>query len=283
MAYTIEIKNSKVPTLYRKMDLPDRIGEAILNDDSYVGMQIAKAIFGDYENHPDGGNKFYRIMDGNKLLIDFGDSNRAMQEIIGDMMAIGIWEPYTTQIVKREVKKGDITVDVGASIGYFSLLMARLVGKEGKVYAIEPTANQAPYLQDNIAANGYQDIIEFHNVAAWDTNDLIKPRVNAGHRGVIQGRILDEILPEKVDFIKIDVDGSEPRVVKGLLKTIERNTSLKMVIEYYPAYMNALGNSEFELMELLEKYFICEKITRDFKGEEYYNLFCVRNGNHATQ
>ena len=137
--------------------------------------------------------------------------------------------------------------------------------------------------------NGYRNI-EVHNLAAWDKaednfirRDMAinekaehpsKIQVNAGYTQGIKGIVLDDVLPEKVDFIKIDTDGSEPKVLKGLIKTFERNPQLKLIIEYYPECVRRLGNNPDEIMAILNRYFICKKIEGEYTNE-YYNLLCL--------
>ena len=227
----------------------------------------------------------YFLMDNHKFSLPFeNEEDKAIKEIIQDYLAHGtrVWEPETTKIVKENVKEDSICVDVGASIGYFTLLFARL-GR--MVYSFEPTANQYEYLCANIRLNDYTNVIP-HNLAAWDkTEDNFVRRDNLGHGNKIQinntttegmkGVALDEVLPEKVDFIKIDVDGSEPRVLKGLIKTFERNPQLKLIIEYYPECIKKLGNNPKEMLDILDKYFIYSQIKGDL-GRDYWNYFAIR-------
>jgi len=246
------------------------------------------------------GSGHYFKLDGHKISRPSKDEkNLAIKEIISDYSVYKsenkIYEPETTKIIKETVKEGDICVDVGASIGYMTMQLARQTGKTGLVYAFEPTANQFPYLQRNIAINGYADRVKPFNLAAWDKNEnnfirrdtamnketeksLGNPariQVNDGHiNKPMQGVALDDVLPERVDFIKIDVDGSEIKVLKGLTKTFERNPKLKMIIEYYPEYQEKLGNDPEEMMALLDKYFTHEKVG-DYT-DKYYNLICTR-------
>lgn len=233
------------------------------------------------------GNSGYFIMDGHKFAKAIDEPNQAMREIISDYAAHGIriWEPETTKVVKELVKEGDVCVDVGASIGYFTLLFARLVGKTGKVYALEPTSNQCKYIKKNVELNGYQDRVEIHNKAAWDkTADNFSRRddnkegnrvqVNASYENKIEGVALDDVLPEKVDFIKMDIDGSEPIALRGLVKTFERNPQLKLVIEFYPECIKKLGNDPDSMMAILDKYFTYEKIVGDYT-DTYWNYICI--------
>ena len=73
----------------------------------------------------------------------------------------------------------------------------------------------------------------------------------------------------------MDIDGSEPRALKGLIKTFERNPQLKMVIEYYPECIEKCGNNPQDMMDILDKYFTYEKIEGDYT-DTYWNYICKR-------
>lgn len=240
----------------------------------------------------------YFEMDGHKFLRVLDEPNQALREIVGDYLAHKrqnrTYEPETMKVIKENVKEGDVCVDVGASIGYVTLQLARQAGKTGKVLAFEPTDNQCEYIKKNVKLNGYENV-EVHNLAAYDKTEdnfvrrdtvmndkmeglLNNPKriqVNAGFEKRISGVALDDVLPEKVDFIKMDIDGSEPRALKGLIKTFERNPQLKMVIEFYPEVQKKLGNNPDEMMAIINRYFHWEKIPNDY-NEEYYNIICRR-------
>ena len=65
----------------------------------------------------------------------------------------------------------------------------------------------------------------------------------------------------------MDIDGSEPRALKGLIKTFERNPQLKMVIEYYPKCIEELGNNPDDMLAILDKYFTYQRIPGDYNDE----------------
>ncbi len=227
---------------------------------------------------------FYQTMDGLQFLVypDINPKQEKMAEIMLDFVAHGKagYEPETTKIVKGLIKEGDVCVDVGASIGYFTLLMGRLVGKTGKVIAIEPVPEQHPYLAMNVITNGLKDRVSIYNVAASDKvedKEMFTAALLKGTNTIVHCIPLDDILADlpKVDFIKMDIDGSEPQALKGLEKTIAKNKDLKLIIEFYPKYLKAAGNSPEELLALLTKDFAIEKIEKDY-GDEYWNYLCIR-------
>ena|SRR3990167_8027076 len=235
----------------------------------------------------------YFLMDGFKISKPFpNDDNQAIKEIINDyfvhILQNRTYEPETMKVIKDNIKEGDICVDVGASIGYVTLNIAKHMGNTGHLYSYEPTDNQFKYLEKNIEINGFKDKVEAFSLAAWDKeeNNFVrrddesdnknKIQTNAGiDRTKLRGIILDDVLPEKVDFIKMDIDGSEPRALKGLIKTFERNPQLKMVIEYYPECIEKCGNNPQDMMDILDKYFTYEKIEGDYT-DTYWNYICKR-------
>ena len=226
--------------------------------------------------------KWYLTLDGHKYYMF---PSTKMMDILKDYQAIKykgiVWEPETTALVKEYVKPGMTCVDVGASVGYFTLLFARQVGKTGRVVAIEPTDFQQRYIKRNVKVNGYKKITTIVNVGAWDKDEIIKMPRNAPPfvQTELRCRPVDDILEElgimKIDFIKIDVDGPEPNVLKGLIRTIERSPNLKMVIEYYPKYIRDAGLNPDDFMAIINKYFTYEVIPGDY-SENCWNYLCKR-------
>ena len=268
MSLQITIINSEVPNFYRVVNLPD-VKLKNYRENPNALFDIAKSIIAEYK-FIDG--KYYRVMEGLNFYVEYQDI--VMGEIIDDFTLHGDYEPETTKIVKEFVKQGDICVDAGASIGYFTLLMARLVSEKGKVYSFEPTLNQVEYLRKNIKVNGFNNV-EVCPVGLWSKNGTINVNGNVAGRDNVKVVTLDLLNIPYLDFIKMDIDGSEPEALKGMIKTIERSPNLKMVIEYYPEYMKRLGNKPEDMIEILNKYFTYKKIEGDY-GEGYWNYFCKR-------
>jgi len=170
---------------------------------------------------------------------------------------LGGFEPATLALYRRLVSPGDYVLDVGANIGSHTLPLALLVGSTGKVLAFEPTRFAVEKLRANAALNPeLQTRIEAHQLllvgastdevppAIYSSWPLIEAEnVHAQHRGRLMGTegaravTLDGFLAERqlahVDFIKIDVDGNEPAVLRGALETIQRHRP-KILMEIAP-------------------------------------------------
>ncbi len=82
-------------------------------------------------------------------------------------------EPETARLFKEVIRPGDTVVDIGANVGFFSLLAARLVGTAGRVYAFEPEPQNFALLTKNIALNGYTHVVAYRK-AVWRRAGLVK-------------------------------------------------------------------------------------------------------------
>jgi len=91
------------------------------------------------------------MIQGSKMFLGEGDPLNISIE--------GVWEESSTKIFKNSINEGDIVVDVGASIGYFTLLAAKLVGNKGKVFAFEPGPENFKILKKNVEVNKYDNVI----------------------------------------------------------------------------------------------------------------------------
>lgn len=156
-----------------------------------------------------------------------------------------LWEPYSTWAVERNVKPGMHCLDIGANIGYYTVLLSKLTGDTGGVYAFEPMAPPCALIQEHCYMNSC------HNAGVWRI--ALSNRSGTEHklfnyswppdRCVQQAEqivlvTLDEWIAKggapRVDFIKLDVDGYERRILDGARRTLEawRPTMLLEVCDY---------------------------------------------------
>lgn len=169
-----------------------------------------------------------------------------------------------------DFKKGVCFLDVGANVGKYTLRAAILVGESGKIVAIEPNKDNFRVLVKNIELNKLRNCIPF-NMAASSTDGEVTLFLgpNSARHSIVQDfgkgsykirtRALDNVLNEtgieKVDIIKIDVEGAELEVLKGLNMTLKKENPL-IIIEVHPLknkekiveYLNDLGYKE-ELLD----------------------------------
>jgi len=174
------------------------------------------------------------------------------------------------------LKRGDVFVDVGANIGYYTILASRLVGTGGRVFAVEPVPQTVKVLKFNIKLNGLRNVTVVDKVA-WNSCCKLKMKIAFGefgrasffHNGVevdVDAIPLDEVLVNvpKIKLIKIDVEGAEYEVLQGLRRTLTRTEYV--VLE--------LSRKVGECLKLLREYgFTCEKM----KFTSYYRCYKTHN------
>ncbi|RZS91400.1 FkbM family methyltransferase [Motilibacter rhizosphaerae] len=162
----------------------------------------------------------------------------------------GYWESWITLAMARALQPGMRAVDVGANLGYFSLLMADAVGPQGKVLAFEPQERYAGLVGRSLRANGFHVQAEVRQQAVSSEKgslDLLVPEDFFGSASVaasfedysttsttVEAVTLDEALAdwESVDLIKIDVEGAEYAVWQGMADVRRRSPDLAIVLEF---------------------------------------------------
>ena len=156
-----------------------------------------------------------------------------------------VWEAAETRFLQATLGPGQTFVDVGAHVGYFSVLAAKLVGLTGRVIAVEPERRNLDLLYRNLARNGCRTaaVVPCAAGSAPGRVSLALDEDNrGGHRLVAPGDEdgdvfvscvrLDDVLPTQVDVIKIDVQGYDHEVIAGLRRTIASNPNLLLIVEF---------------------------------------------------
>lgn len=210
----------------------------------------------------------------------------------------GVYEPFETEQIENLVKEGMTVVDGGGNIGYYTLIMSKLVGKNGKVYTFEPDPMNFEYLKKNVETNSLENVILVKKGLS-DKNSREKMsrfKGNAGGSTIVNYQnsnyfeiecvSLDDFTNEKIDFIKMDIEGAEPLAIAGMTKLIDSNPDLQLITE------NG-SNSEKYLKFLLQRFQVfrideIKKKTIEFSKSEipmalkrpavpgYQNFYCRR-------
>ncbi len=214
---------------------------------------------------------------GNKMYINTDDRGIAPM-----LLMDGVMEKYETELVRKMVKEGMVVVDIGANIGYYTLIAAKLVGKSGIVYAFEPEPTAYELLCKNIVVNGYTNVVPIQEAVSnkhgkikfWvdkagiAISSIAKDNVLAFSKVPVdkvsekprfiemETITLDEFLKDlsdKVDFIKIDTQGAEGLIIDGAERVL-RDNNLKITMEFWPDGLRNLGTDPLELLCKLQKY-----------------------------
>lgn len=176
----------------------------------------------------------------------------------------GDYEPELKKIFKSNINVGDTVLDIGANIGFHSMYFAELVGKNGRVIAFEPVPYNFESLKFNLKLNNFPQI-EINNIALSNKNEELNITTekesnnpgsfnlfNLGGETTIKCFIGDEIIKlNKVDLIKIDVEGYESFVLDGLLKIIKIHRP-KIVFEYDKMYHRKTNLPDSYIFDFLE-------------------------------
>lgn len=194
---------------------------------------------------------------------------------ISEVYILGSYEPHLVCYLKRILKKGMICIDIGAYIGYFSLLMAKLVGPEGKVISFEPTTLACNLLRENAKLNGLNNILieesalynyngrldfhylpkgyEVYNTAGRPTHPCARniEFTTGDVRCVSLDAYLNEKEIKKVDIIKIDTEGAELFVLKGMPNILNSNPQAIIIIELDELTTQGFGYAAKDLANCL--------------------------------
>jgi FkbM family methyltransferase len=210
------------------------------------------------------------------------------------IIAKGEFEPASTRAIKRFVKEGDVVIDVGANIGYYTVLMSRLAGASGKVIAFEPTRHFGGVLAENIAVNklgnvevvssglsnraqemlidigpssatlhspaGFDAILGHEEITLTTLNDFVKQRA-----------------PEKIDFIKVDIDGHEPLFFDGAWDALEKYSPIIIFEVSHLHYLEA-GVAAWDFYDLVRSKgykFYHEDDFAEIKSKENFLRRCA--------
>lgn len=208
-----------------------------------------------------------------RLLIDLKDEGISKQ-----LMLLETREGDHIIILKKELLKGMVAFDLGANIGYYAVMMAKLVGTSGKVYAVEPSRSNYLLLSLNIKLNQLEDIIESYNIGIsnktgtdnfyeseksnWHT---FYPKVHSGtdtESLVSKAPVEVPVMTiadfakgkRKIDLIRMDIEGFEVEVFESLLPLLkDKSFGPKILFEVHqPRYNDQEHNMRKVLKSLFE-------------------------------
>jgi len=214
----------------------------------------------------------------------------------------GTYEPMETACVKLLLKPGQTFVDIGAHIGYYTLLAAEIVGPKGRVFAFEPDPENFALLEANIKAAGVEEYVVAVNAAIGlnhgGKSELYLSRTNSGDHRLFAtpGRThvevpvlaLDRYLSYgDVDFIKCDTQGYEWAVLAGARNLLQKcPAKIYMLVEFYPSGLCLSGSSGANLLALLEELGFHYSIPRmgrvAVRADEVLNLFPDSTARHTN-
>ena len=197
-------------------------------------------------------------------------SDPPSRNVLASLVTNDDYEPETRAVIEA-LPSGATFIDLGAHIGLFTLLAARSVGEEGRVYAFEPTPTTRAVLERNISANGLEERITVAPLAVsrepgvatflvYDQSQgnsiaLEGDAPSNAQRLDVEVTSLDVYFAERgwprVDLIKMDIEGQELNALEGMRELAKRNPGLRLIFEYHRAQIERSKTDARDLFLLL--------------------------------
>jgi FkbM family methyltransferase len=224
-----------------------------------------------------------------------------------------LFHPALLELSRRVIRAGDIVVDGGSNVGFFALLAARLLGKNGRVFAFEPDPESFLLLRRNVESNGLLGTVQLEERALTDANgsfdfsvavqepmlSSLVARAQVDSRVIrVHGVRLDDYFVmngiEKADVIKLDLEGAEPLALEGMTSALA--TARLIIFEVNEPQLAGVGVDPVELITRTAVtgafdtvLFIDERTNqiREWDADnfrealhayKYVNVLCVRAG-----
>jgi FkbM family methyltransferase len=271
-------KRQKIIKIYKRRGLKSLVAAALLVvikkfADKYRAIKEKRMVESLVENK----KTILTNVNGYRMILD-GEKSGIHHELILNR----IREPLATAEMKHNIKSGEIILEAGANIGYYALLESQIVGKKGKIYAIEPARDNFKYLLANIKENKFTNIfpsklalgdkngnvtLNIYESENWNTVVDI-PYAQKKSQEKIRLQKLDSFLrdKQKPDFIRMDVEGYEYEIFRGMENLLKNNPPRGLFVETHFYIMGEEKSIDF--LENLKrkgyevsKYFLDKKPT----------------------
>jgi FkbM family methyltransferase len=207
------------------------------------------------------------LANGTRILVDTRSIDIGIH-----LLTLGRWETAYTELFTRLVRPGDTVLDLGANHGVYALIAAQAVGPSGRVHAFEPNPRLAHLVDLSLRLNGF-GWAQVHAVGASDaagTARLVFTDSFSGGGTVAAGAeaarqpgvdcrlvVLDEVFADpsfRPDVVKMDVEGHEGRVLRGMRGILARTPGIRILMEFAPEMMARAGVPAAEVVALLEGF-----------------------------
>lgn len=192
-----------------------------------------------------------RTVHGHKMYVDTRDLSLSPHLLLD-----GVWESWVTDVFISQLEPGMHVVDIGANVGYYSLIAANRIGRNGRCYSFEANPEICGLLRANLEINGFRERAEVIQKAVYREETEMEFNLFEKHMGssslwadvrsvkdvdndnvrkiTVQTIPLDKFFTSgtRVDFLKIDAEGAEPYILEGMRRLLKENPQLKMILEF---------------------------------------------------
>lgn len=212
--------------------------------------------------------------------------------LVAALIDAPVYEPGVTAVLGRLAMGKAYAIDVGANIGLHSITMARGMRPDGKIVALEPTPRTYEALQASLLLNGLLPRVDARQVAAGEgageallhchpvsgQNSLFSYPDCATKQVSVAVAPLDALVPAgtSVDLVKIDVEGAELDILKGMRRILEEARDIAVVLEFSATHFQRAGASPSELVSFMARFDLVPQLIDEWTGQlEPFDLNCV--------
>lgn len=240
---------------------------------------------------------------GARIFLNPGDP------VVSGGLMFRVYERPETAFFLESIYPGAIVLDIGANIGYYTALALSRIGPTGRVIAIEPDPEAFVYLKRTVAANGSDRTTLVHQALAEKPGRLSLYQ-NSENRGdnrlyannlsnrsveveVVRGDdLLNQLGVDRIDFIKMDVQGLEGRVLEGMAGVLRESGQMMILTEFWPWGLTQAGSRPLEVLALLREWGFdlfelagdgsaiplsdCAGFIHRYQGQRYANIVARR-------
>lgn len=217
------------------------------------------------------GDDYVVRLQGKPFTVDLNDTVIAF-----DLLVYRVWEKFESRLLRELIAPGWHIIDVGANVGYYSVLFGDGAGTGGRVLAIEPEPNNARLLRKNIIDRRLSSIVEVAETAVGDAAGIaFLEKASSGNQGAtkvagvdssgaqatsglieVPIALIDNLVAgwPRVDLVKVDIEGYEMRAALGMRSTLARNSRVVLLTEFSPLALRQAGSDPLEYVELLRDF-----------------------------
>jgi len=215
---------------------------------------------------------------------------RPVDAVQGRILTTGRWEPNITQIVREALKPGDVFIDIGANVGYYTILASSIISASGKVYAIEASPSVFSHLGHNLRLNKAENTVAINGAVtdrAGPCSIFLAGAANLGHSTIVsslaeaeghrheasvRGDILQGFVPLadllRARLVKIDIEGAERLAIEGFKDHLAgMSERAEFLVELSPEFMlNGEKDVDWIFQTFISAGFRCYQIDNQYGG-----------------
>lgn len=204
-------------------------------------------------------------LDGFRLLVNPEDKGLA-----SFLITTGVYEPFEVDLMKHLLVEGDCALDIGANVGYYTMIFAKAVGEKGKVISCEPCSDNYRLLKKNLEVNRFENRVTALECAVSNVAGsvkLYKSDSNHGDHRIFPGkdrqggvavpsRTIDSLVDPgtPVRLLKIDIQGAELLALQGMGQLMKENEDLHIFMELWPKALQNAGSRPADLVQFLQQH-----------------------------